>query len=74
MTNVNVYEAKSKLSHLLNLVQQGEEVIISRAGKPMARLVAYSTSSRKPGRLEGQGRLDDAFFEPLPAEFTAFFE
>ncbi len=75
MTNVNVYEAKSRLSHLLNLVAQGEEVVISRAGKPMARLVPFAEAvPRRPGRLKGQGRVDPSFFEPLPDEIQSGFE
>lgn len=75
MTNVNVYEAKSRLSQLLNLVAQGEEVIISKAGKPMARLVPFKTTqARQPGRLQHLGPLDARFFEPLPDEILSSFE
>jgi prevent-host-death family protein len=73
--NVNIYEAKTKLSHLVGLVQAGEEVIISKAGKPVARLVSYQApANRVPGRLAGLGRVDASFFEPLPADLQAFFE
>jgi len=72
---MNVYEAKSKLSHLLDLVQRGEEVIISKAGKPIARLVPYAEAKpRIPGRLQGQGRVEESFFQPLPEDIQAFFE
>ena len=75
MTNVNVYEAKSRLSQLLNLVAQGEEVIISKAGKPMARLVPFKTTqARRPGRLQHLGPLDASFFEPLSEEILSSFE
>ena len=74
MTNVNVYEAKTKLSHLLNLVLQGEEVVISKAGVPLARLIPYRAApARVPGRLKGQGTVESAFFEPLPDEMMNFF-
>ncbi len=65
-TVVNVHEAKTHLSRLLARVEAGEEIIIARAGKPVARLVAVprSVPERRPGRLEGS--VGDAFFEPLP--------
>ncbi len=65
---VNLHEAKTHLSKLLDRVQAGEEIILARAGVPCARLAPLESarSSRRPGRL--QGRLDDAFFEPLDAD------
>lgn len=77
MTKVNIYEAKTRLSALLALVQQGQEVIISKAGKPVARLVPYEDHSKAPrlaGRLQGEGQVGPGFFEPLPEDFRAFFE
>jgi prevent-host-death family protein len=67
MTTVNVHQAKTHLSRLLERVAAGEEVVIARAGKPVARLVPIkSEEPRKPGLAKG--RLTDAFFEPLPEE------
>lgn len=65
-TVVNIHEAKTHLSRLLERVQSGEEIVIAKAGTPCARLVPLQPRrpSRTPGRLSG--RLDDAFFEPLP--------
>lgn len=65
---VNVHEAKTHFSKLLARVHQGEEVIVTKAGKPYARLVplAETTPERRPGRLEG--RVDGAFFDPLPKD------
>lgn len=65
---VNVHEAKTHFSKLLERAHQGEEVIVAKAGKPYARLVplAETEPERRPGRLPG--RVDDAFFEPLPEE------
>lgn len=66
---VNVHEAKTHLSRLLDQAHAGEEIILAKAGKPYARLVplAPTPAQRRPGRLHGQ--LDTArFFEPLPAE------
>lgn len=66
MTMVNVHHAKTHLSKLLERVAAGEEVVIARAGRPVARLVSVSpVEPRKPGLA--RGRLTDAFFEPLPA-------
>lgn len=70
-TVVNVHEAKTHLSRLLEQVLAGEEVIVAKAGKPLVRLVpvADQAPSRQPGRLKGQ--VDHDFFEPLPPEELA---
>lgn len=68
---VNVHEAKTQLSRLLEQVEAGEEVIIARAGKPIARLVPLEQSKpkRQPGRLKGQiPELPDSYFDPLTDE------
>lgn len=69
---VNVHEAKTQLSRLLERVEAGEEIIIARAGKPVARLVAVAQDKRRriPGRLEGvvPPIPDEAFFDPLPQD------
>ena len=67
MTMVNVHHAKTHLSKLLERVVAGEEVVIARAGHPVARLVPINPKEpRQPGLAKG--RLTDAFFEPLPAD------
>ena len=67
MTTVNVHQAKTHLSRLLERVAAGEEVIIARAGKPVARLVSIERKEpRKPGLAKGH--VTEAFFEPLPAD------
>jgi prevent-host-death family protein len=67
MTTVNVHAAKTHLSRLLERVAAGEEVVIARAGRPIARLVPIKGEEpRQPGLAKG--RLTDAFFEPLPAD------
>lgn len=65
---VNVHEAKTHFSRLLEQAHAGQEIILAKAGKPYARLVplARPGGKRQPGRLVG--RVDDAFFEPLPDE------
>jgi prevent-host-death family protein len=67
---VNIHEAKTHLSRLLARVAAGEEVLISRAGTPVARLVPVRKprGKRKAGRFVGKGRVDDAFDAPLPPE------
>ena len=64
MTVVNTHEAKTHLSKLLDRMLIGEEIIIAKAGKPIARLVpVHERSPRVPGIT--QGRVTEAFFEPL---------
>jgi prevent-host-death family protein len=66
-TIVNVHEAKTHFSKLLEQAHAGQEIIVAKAGKPYARLMplAAQPPARQPGRLAG--RVGDAFFEPLPA-------
>lgn len=73
MEPVNVYYAKTHLSKLLERVERGEEVTISRNGKPVARLVALKPARREPGRLKGRIRIAADFDAPLPPEVLARF-
>ena len=66
MSVVNVHQAKTHLSRLLEAVAAGEEVIIAKAGKPVAKLVPIERPKRIPGRLQGLIQWSDAFFDPLP--------
>ena len=69
METVNVHEAKTNLSRLLAQVEAGEEVIIARNGKPVARLVAVQKrGKRQPDTLKGKIVIPDSFFDPLPEE------
>ena len=61
---VNVHVAKTQLSNLLERVARGEEIIIAKAGKPIARLVPLAPIERPLGFV--QASIDDSFFEPLP--------
>ena len=73
--SVNVYEAKTHLSQLLDRAAAGEEIIIARAGRPVARLVALANSSstrRSPGGWRGKIRMS-ADFDELPAGIEAAF-
>lgn len=66
-TQVNIHQAKTQLSKLVVRAGHGEEIVIARAGKPIARLVPLDErQERKPGLIKG--RLTKAFFEPLPPE------
>ena len=75
MTIVNVHQAKTQLSRLLVQVEGGEEVVIARNGKPVARLMRIQKQgARQFGALKGQIKIDDSFFDPLPEEELAAWE
>ena len=69
MKTVNVHEAKTHLSRLLDRVHAGEEIVIAKGGEPYARLVPLRTRPprRRAGTLKSVVMLGDPFFEPLPA-------
>ncbi len=75
-TVVNIHEAKTHLSRLLEKVGQGEEVVIARSGKPVARLVAVTESPvrRRPGSAKDTLWVADDFDDPLPEEIQKYFE
>ena len=75
MVVVNVHEAKTHLSRLLARVEAGEEVVIARNGKPVARLVDCRRRGKPQfGSWRGRVALDDSFFEPLPEEELSAWE
>jgi len=72
---VNIHEAKTQLSRLLSRVAAGEEIIIARSGKPIARLIPYENKTqRTPGRHAGQGHIAEDFDAPLPEIADAFYD
>jgi prevent-host-death family protein len=74
MTLVNIHQAKTHLSQLLQEVEQGEDVVIARAGVPVARLVAWrapATPVAAPGAMRGKIELADDFDAPLDELFDA---
>ena len=74
MREVNVHEAKTHLSRLLAEVEHGEEVVIARAGKPVAKLVpVQAPAGRRLGIDEGVFEVPDDFDAPLPNEVLADF-
>ncbi|MCL4521485.1 MAG: type II toxin-antitoxin system Phd/YefM family antitoxin [Firmicutes bacterium] len=76
MKSVNIHEAKTHLSRLLDEVSRGEEITIAKAGKPIARLVPVMTSrpTRTPGFLRGHIRISDDFDAPLAEDVQRSFE
>ena len=77
MQSVNIHEAKTHLSRLVERVEQGEEILIARAGKPVAKLVPIDDRPlrrREPGSMRGQFDVPDDFNDPLPDEILDLFE
>ena len=75
MTKVNVGEAKANLSKLLAQVEAGEEVVIARNGKPVARLVKCKPKGKpQAGVWKGKINIPDSFFDPLPEEELKLWE
>jgi prevent-host-death family protein len=74
--SINVHEAKTRLSKLLKRVQLGEEIVIAKAGKPVARLVPFAQppSARKPGTAKALVTIGADFDAPLPNEIQKAFE
>lgn len=72
---INLYEAKTHLSELVERAASGEEIIIAKAGRPRARLVPLREvrEPRRPGGWEGQVRVSDDFDDPLPPDILAGF-
>jgi len=75
-TIYNLYDAKSSLSRLVDRAAAGEEIIIAKAGKPLAKLTAVSRPARrrKPGGWKGRIFIAKDFDAPLPEEIQAAFE
>lgn len=77
MRQVNIHEAKTKLSELIAAVEAGEEVVIARAGKRVARLIAEAPERkvyREPGALKGQLIWDEKAWREGDAEILEMFE
>lgn len=77
LDTVNVHEAKTHLSRLLERVERGEEVTIARAGKPVAKLVPVEPVKKTRGmrgKYKGQIWMSDDFDDPLPWQVFPGFE
>ena len=74
MQIANISEAKAQLSALIEKVMAGEEVIIGKAGKPVARLIKYENNrkARRPGALKGKIKIADDF-DVLPDDIAKVF-
>jgi len=74
---VNMHEAKTHLSRLVDEAAAGQEIIIARSGRPVARLVAIEKEALKPrefGRMKGKIWIADDFDAPLPDDLLDLFE
>ena len=76
MEKVQLHEAKARLSELVDRAQSGEEVVISRHGKAVAKLVGYrpQRARRLGGVLRGKIKFRKGWHGPLPEEILAYFE
>ncbi len=76
MHTVNIHEAKTHLSAILKRVESGEDVLIAKAGKPIARVSPIPTTSgkRQPGSAKGKIIMTQAFMKPLPEDILKEFE
>lgn len=75
MESYNVHEAKTHLSRILARVEAGEEVVVARSGRPIARIVPYGKPpGRRPNRWAGRLRVAADFNAPLPADLLDAFE
>ena len=70
---INVHDAKTQFSKLLERAHTGQEIILAKAGKPYARMMPLAPAAPKRQRGRMKGIIDDAFFDPLPeAELNAW--
>jgi prevent-host-death family protein len=76
MLTINIHEAKTRFSQLIEKVNHGEEIIIAKAGKPIARLCPLTPAkpNRKPGSFKGKIWIADDFDAPLPKNILDDFE
>ena len=76
MQTINIHEAKTQLSKLIEAVTQGEKIVIAKAGKPAAMLVPMVSqkSIRKPGAMKGKIKIAIDFDAPLPDDVQAALE
>jgi prevent-host-death family protein len=74
MAKVNMHEAKTTLSRLVDRVAEGEEIVIARDGEPVALLSALKPLRRRPGRLKGRIRISAEFDAPLPPALAQAFK
>ena len=74
---VNIYEAKTRLSELVEQARQGATVVIAKNGTPLAKLVALDAAPKRPiifGLMKGEFEVPDDFDAPLSDDLLAMFE
>ena len=73
--SVNIHQAKTHLSRLIERAARGEEIVIARSGKPVAKLVPYvpTNKPRQFGTMRGRIWFADDFDDPLPSQLLASF-
>ena len=74
MLTLNVHEAKTQLSKLLEAAEAGEDVVIARAGTPVVRLVPVRQARRKLGLMQGRFKVPEDFDAPLDERLLDLFE
>ena len=78
MEKVNIHQAKTHLSRLVEIAGSGKEIVIAKSGKPVAKLVPLSKSKgqkpRQKGVLKGKIHIGKDFDRPLPKEIISYFE
>lgn len=71
---INVHAAKTNFSKILKRAESGEEIIIAKAGNPVAKLIPLNSKKKRVlGMAKGRVRVDDSFFEPLPDDLMDHF-
>lgn len=75
MKVINIHDAKTQLSRLIERALAGEKIVIAKAGEPLIQLIPFKKKRvrRTPGTLKGQAKIHKDFFEPLDADFMKFF-
>ena len=76
MNKVNIHQAKTQFSRLVDMAASGKEIIIAKSGKPVARLVPYAPhrERRRLGQLRGKIKIKKSFDAPLPPRTLDAFE
>lgn len=76
MKRINIHQAKAQLSRLVEKAANGDEIVITRSGKPIAKLVSISPTPQPKvkGLLKGKIKIKESFFEPLPEATLDEFE
>jgi prevent-host-death family protein len=76
MQIINIHDAKTQFSKLIEAVSQGHEIVIARAGKPAAKLVPIKDEKivRQPGAMKGKLQIADDFDAVLPSDIQSEFE